>query len=58
MLTLPHSAADGHGPTRILTAQRAGVTSVPFFAIGTQGMAGAQPVQTFRNFIDAALKEA
>lgn len=34
-------------------AQAVGVTSVPFFAIGNQGIAGAQPVSVFRDFISS-----
>ncbi|CAM3979347.1 DsbA family protein [Helcobacillus massiliensis] len=39
-------------------AQMAGVTSVPFFGIGMQGMAGAQPIENFEEFIDKALEDA
>lgn len=33
-------------------AQQVGVQGVPFFAINGQAMSGAQPIETFRNFID------
>lgn len=36
-------------------AQSIGVSSVPFFAIGEGYMAGAQPLEAFRGFIDQAL---
>ncbi|MCM3658867.1 DsbA family protein [Agromyces mediolanus] len=39
-------------------AQALGVTSVPFFVVGSQAMAGAQPVDAFRQFLDARLVEA
>lgn len=39
-------------------AQALGVSSVPFFVVGTQAMAGAQPVDAFREFLDARLAEA
>lgn len=39
------------------TAQQLGVSAVPFFAIGTQSISGAQPVDVFRQFIDARLAE-
>lgn len=37
------------------TAQRLGVTSVPFFVVGDTVLAGAQPLENFRSFLDAAL---
>ncbi|SDS01550.1 Protein-disulfide isomerase [Paraoerskovia marina] len=40
------------------TAQQLGVSAVPFFAIGTESISGAQPVDVFRQFIDARLPEA
>lgn len=36
-------------------AQRLGVNSVPFFAIGNSALSGAQPIENFREFVDAAL---
>ena len=39
------------------TAQQLGVTGVPFFAVGTSAMSGAQPIESFRQFLDAALDE-
>ncbi|MFK4730478.1 thioredoxin domain-containing protein [Agromyces mediolanus] len=39
-------------------AQALGVSSVPFFVVGTQAMAGAQPVDAFRQFLDTRLAEA
>lgn len=38
-------------------AQQLGVSAVPFFAVGTQSISGAQPVDVFRQFIDARLAE-
>lgn len=40
------------------TAQGLGVTSVPFFVIGDKALAGAQPIDTFRQFLDASLADA
>ncbi|SDQ12176.1 Protein-disulfide isomerase [Leucobacter chromiiresistens] len=40
------------------TAQQAGVTGVPFFAIGTDALSGAQPIDAFRGFLDAAIEAA
>lgn len=37
------------------TAQQLGVSGVPFFAIGTQAMSGAQPIESFRQFINPLL---
>ena len=37
------------------TAQQIGVTGVPFFAVGTSAMSGAQPIATFRTFLDDAV---
>lgn len=39
-------------------AQRLGVSSVPFFVVGDQAMAGAQPIDAFRQFLDAQLEAA
>ncbi|MGZ0711098.1 DsbA family protein (plasmid) [Coraliomargarita sp. W4R53] len=39
------------------TAQQLGVNSVPFFVVGDQALAGAQPVDVFREFLDAALAQ-
>ncbi|MEU6131855.1 thioredoxin domain-containing protein [Saccharopolyspora sp. NPDC047091] len=36
-------------------AQRLGVNSVPFFAIGNSALSGAQPIENFREFVDSAL---
>ena len=36
-------------------AQQVGVSGVPFFAINGQAMSGAQPIETFRQFIDQEL---
>ncbi|HLS74357.1 MAG TPA: thioredoxin domain-containing protein [Actinomycetaceae bacterium] len=38
-------------------AQQAGVTAVPFFVIGQTAVSGAQPVDSFRQFIDQSLTE-
>lgn len=40
------------------TAQQIGVTGVPFFAVGTSAMSGAQPIATFRTFLDDAVAAA
>lgn len=39
-------------------AAELGVSSVPTFVIGTEPLSGAQPVENFRAFIDAALASA
>ena len=39
-------------------AQQLGVNSVPFFVAGNQAIAGAQPVEMFREFLDAVLATA
>ncbi|MHA3683974.1 DsbA family protein [Leucobacter sp. HY1908] len=39
-------------------ASQLGVTGVPFFAVGGQGVSGAQPIETFRQFLDGAVGEA
>lgn len=36
-------------------AQRLGVSGVPFFAVNGQALSGAQPIETFRQFIDQQL---
>lgn len=41
-----------------VAAQQLGVTSVPFFVAGNQAIAGAQPVEIFRDFLDGALAAA
>lgn len=40
------------------TAQQLGVTGVPFFAVGTDALSGAQPIDAFRGFLDAAIEAA
>ncbi|MFV0374330.1 DsbA family protein, partial [Microbacterium sp.] len=40
------------------TAQQIGVGSVPFFVVGETALAGAQPVDVFRSFLDSALPGA
>lgn len=40
------------------TAQQLGVSSVPFFYAGGTVLSGAQPVEVFRDYIDAALAAA
>lgn len=40
------------------TAQRLGVTSVPFFVAGDQAIAGAQPIENFRALLDEQLAAA
>lgn len=40
------------------TAQQLGVTSVPFFVAGNTALAGAQPVDVFRDYLDAAVEQA
>ena len=40
------------------TAQQLGVTSVPFFVAGKTALAGAQPLDVFRDFLDDALTKA
>lgn len=49
-----------HGQTQQSTAaaQGLGVTSVPFFVAGQTSLAGAQPIDVFREFLDDALAEA
>lgn len=37
------------------TAQQLGVTGVPFFAVGSQAFSGAQPIESFRQFLDQQL---
>lgn len=39
-------------------AQQLGVTGVPFFAVGGQALSGAQPIESFRQFIDQQLAQA
>lgn len=39
-------------------AQQLGVTGVPFFAVGGQALSGAQPIESFRTFIDQQLAQA
>jgi protein-disulfide isomerase len=39
-------------------AQQLGVSSVPFFVVGTQAIAGAQPLESFQQFLDQQLAEA
>lgn len=36
-------------------AQQLGVTGVPFFAVGDQAVSGAQPIESFRQFLDQQL---
>ena len=53
-LTAPPGAGRRAGaPNQTAEAQALGVTSVPFFAIGNQGLAGAQPMNVFRDFISS-----
>lgn len=40
------------------TAQQLGVTGVPFFAVGTNALSGAQPIDAFREFLDTAIEAA
>ena len=40
------------------TAQAYGVTGVPFFYAGGSALSGAQPIDVFRDFLDAALDRA
>jgi protein-disulfide isomerase len=40
------------------TAQGLGVSSVPFFVAGENSIAGAQPIEVFRGFLDDALAKA
>ncbi|MFC6355629.1 DsbA family protein [Luethyella okanaganae] len=40
------------------TAQRLGVNSVPFFVAGGTTLSGAQPIEVFRDFLDAAIGKA
>ncbi|MEJ6488609.1 thioredoxin domain-containing protein [Leucobacter sp. USCH14] len=40
------------------TAQQLGVTGVPFFAVGTDALSGAQPIDAFRKFLDTAIEAA
>jgi protein-disulfide isomerase len=44
--------------TSTATAQGLGVNSVPFFVVGDQALAGAQPIDVFRQYLDQALKGA
>nr|WP_227658947.1 MULTISPECIES: thioredoxin domain-containing protein [unclassified Corynebacterium] len=39
-------------------ARQWGVQGVPFFAVGSEVLAGAQPLENFRSFLDKAIKEA
>lgn len=39
-------------------ASQLGVTGVPFFVVGGQGISGAQPMDTFRQFLDQAVENA
>lgn len=39
-------------------AQQWGVTSVPFFVAGDKALSGAQPIATFRQYLDNALGDA
>lgn len=39
-------------------AQELGVTGVPFFAVGDQALSGAQPIESFRQFLDQQLAES
>jgi protein-disulfide isomerase len=49
-----------HEEQRLSTsaAQGLGVSSVPFFVVGQDSIAGAQPIEVFREFLDGALTEA
>lgn len=38
-------------------AQQLGVGSVPFFVVGDKAVAGSQPIDVFREFLDAALAQ-
>ncbi|MFD2767216.1 DsbA family protein [Micromonospora eburnea] len=40
------------------TAEQLGVTSVPFFVVGDSALAGAQPIEVFRKFLDDAIAKA
>lgn len=40
------------------TAQQLGVTSVPFFVTGNTALAGAQPIDVFRDYLDDAVEQA
>ena len=40
------------------TAQQLGVSGVPFFAVGTSALSGAQPIDAFRDFLDIAIEAA
>ncbi|MBO1804501.1 thioredoxin domain-containing protein [Leucobacter ruminantium] len=44
--------------TNTAQAQQLGVSGVPFFVAGGQAISGAQPIETFREFLDGALAEA
>ncbi len=44
--------------TSTASAQSLGVNSVPFFVVGDQALAGAQPVDVFRQYLDQALSAA
>ncbi|MFT4295166.1 MAG: thioredoxin domain-containing protein [Micropruina sp.] len=39
-------------------AQSLGVNSVPFFVVGNTAVAGAQPIEVFRRFLDDAIEQA
>ena len=39
-------------------ASQLGVTGVPFFVVDGQGFSGAQPIDTFRQFLDEAVENA
>ncbi len=44
--------------TSTQNAQSLGVNSVPFFVVGNTTVAGAQPVEVFRSFLDDAIQRA
>lgn len=39
-------------------ASQLGVSGVPFFVVNGQGISGAQPIDTFRDFLDQAIADA
>ncbi|MEU8261580.1 thioredoxin domain-containing protein [Micromonospora sp. NPDC048999] len=40
------------------TAEQLGITSVPFFVVGDSALAGAQPIEVFRTYLDDAIAKA
>ncbi|KQB84811.1 Disulfide bond formation protein D precursor [Corynebacterium lowii] len=52
----PQLAAEAEEETN--QARQWGVQGVPFFAVGSSSLAGTQPIENFRAFLDQAIEEA